>query len=101
MLFRISVNETNFTYSSSTNTGPIPDIFDVLGSAHHSGIRDGFVSKVRGGWECWSFEQLTNEGLQMQLPVTLRRTKKNEILQTFTVQPKQPIFNFCASLGIF
>ena len=98
MLFRIIVNGTIYTYSCSTNTGPIPDIFDVLDSAQHAGIWDGFVSKVRGSWECWSFEQLTNEGFPMQLPVTFRRTKKNEILQTFTVQPKQPIFDFCTSL---
>ena len=97
MLFRIIVNETIYTYSSSTNTRPIPDIIDVLDSAHHSGIRDGFIWNVRGSWECWSFEQLTNEGFPMQLPVTLRRTKKNEILQTFTVQPKPPIFHFCTS----
>ena len=100
MLFRISVNDTNNTYSCSINTRPIPDIIDVLDSAHHSGIRDGFVSKVRESWECLIFEQLTNEGFPMQLPVTFRRTKKNEILQTFTVQPKPPILQFCTSLQI-
>ena len=68
MLFRISVDGTIYTYSCSTNTGPIPDIFDDLESAQHSGIRDGFVSKVRGSWECWSFEQLTKRRISNATP---------------------------------
>ena len=78
MLFRISVNDTNNTYSCSINTRPIPDIIDVLDSAQHADIRDGFVSKLRESWECLNFEQLTNEGFPMHSNATPGNIQKDQ-----------------------